>query len=344
MAKRVRLSDDAGSNWYTLPGGTAQFSNDAGEIDDTIFGYDYKSSEVGLIGWQITADALYKGFAGYLADVKAVGTTTAMTGEAMSLETGKIYAIDTVSKQIWDRQATFVVYDNAIDHTADVEWIDYLFGRVKFFDTYTVTGAVTVDGSYFPTASIGKATGFTLTQTAEAVENTDFDTAQANGGHRTFQSGLKTVSLELTGIYAASNGFVADLIARSEVIVEINPDGNALSVCRGFFKYTAQSQQGDVGALEEERVTLMLNVPDDQTVYRPFGWMHGITTTLNYSVQVALTAWQAGTLIDAQYLYDGTNGFSGSVICTELTLSGGLEEMNKFAVTLQGSGATTAVP
>lgn len=346
MAKRVRISDDAGSNWYTLPGASAQLTHDAGDITDTIFGYDYKSSEVGLIGWQITADALYKGFAGYVADIKAVGTATAMTGESTSVVSGLIYQIDSVSKQIWDRSQALTVKDAATPvSAANIEYIDYLFGIVKFVSGYTVNGSITIDGFYFPTASIGKANGFTLTQTAEAVENTTYDLAQANGGHRTFQAGLKTVSLELTGIYAASNGFIDDLVDREEVIVEINPDGNGYSVARGFFKYTAQSQQGDVGALEEERVTLMLQVPDDvPAVYAPFQWVHDPLTTLNYSVQAALTAWQAGSELLAQYLYDGTNGIEGTVIVTEVSLSSGLEEMNKFAVTLQGSGAHVPEP
>ena len=65
VAKRVRLSDDAGSNWYTLPGSTAELRNEAGEIPDTVFGQVFASAEVGLIEGMITSNALYKGFAGY---------------------------------------------------------------------------------------------------------------------------------------------------------------------------------------------------------------------------------------------------------------------------------------
>lgn len=344
MAKRVRLSDDDGSTWYTLPGMSAQLTFDTGDIDDTIFGQDYKSSETGLIGWQISGDALYKGFAGYVADVKKIGSTTSFTDEAMSVETGLIYAIDAATKTIWNRAVAITVKDNGVAVDAsDIEWIDYLFGRIKFVTGYSVAGAITVSGSYFPTTSIGKANAFTLTQTAEAVDNTDFDTAQANSGHKTFQQGLKTVALELEGIYASANGFLTALIARSEVIVEVNPDGASRSVARGFFKYAGQSQQGDVGALEEERVQLRLNVPDLDSNYLPFEWRHTNTSTLSTAVKMALTAWQTGDEIDVQYLPDGTTGRSGNCIVTEITLSGGLEDMNKFAVTLQGSGATASV-
>lgn len=344
MAKRVRISDDNGSNWYTLPGSSGELSHDTGEIDDTIFGYNYKSSEVGLIKWGVSSDALYKGFAGYVADVKKVGTTTAFTAEAVTAEGGNIYAIASASKSVWDRATTVVVKDGVTNIAAQIEWIDYLFGRVKLLSTYTVVGTITFGGNYFPMASIGKANGFSLTQTADAVQNTTFDLAQANGGFHTFQEGLKTVALELSGIFDETNGFVDAIADRLEVIVEINPDGQARSIARGFFRFATQNQSGDVGALEEEKVTLRLNVPDLATNYLPFEWRHTNTSTLNTAVKKLLSAWEAGTVIDVQYLPDGTTGKRGDCIVTELTLSGGLEEMNKFSVGLQGTGSITDVP
>jgi predicted secreted protein len=345
MAKRVRVSDDNGSTWHTLPGNTAELSNEAGDIDDTIFGQDYKSSEAGLIGWQVTANAFYKGFAGYIADIKKSGTSTPMTDEAMSVESGLIYQIDAASKQIWDRDVPLDVEGNNINIAAsNIEWVDYLFGRIKFITGYTPVPPITVGGNYLPVANIGRANGFTLTQTAESVENTDYDTAQGNGGFRTFQQGLKTVSLELVGIFALSNAFAEALQDREELIIEINPDGAGRSVARGFFKFASQSQSGDVGALEEERVTLRLNVPDEEGILLPFGWRHTNLTTLSTAVQKLLTAWTGGSAVDVQYLHDGTAGQRGDAYVTEMTLSSGLEEMNTFAVTLQGSGAPTPVP
>lgn len=83
MAKVVQVSDDNGSTWYTLPGNGGEFSKESSSIDDTVFGQDYKSSEVGLIGWTVSAQAFYKGFAGYSADIKKAGSNTAFT--ALSL-------------------------------------------------------------------------------------------------------------------------------------------------------------------------------------------------------------------------------------------------------------------
>lgn len=344
MAKRVRISDDNGANWYTLPGNTAEFSNEAGDLDDTVFGQNFGSTQTGLIGWTISANGLWKGFAGYVAKILKSGASTTFATLPFTLVSGKTYKINDTTKNVWDRTATFTVFDNAVDHTADVESIDYLFGRVTFKSAYTVTGPVTVTGKYLPTSSVGCANAFTLTQTANAVDNTCMDTAQSNAGHRTYEYGLKTVSLDLDGVYKVANGFRTLLENRTELIIEIDPSGTGKSVARGFFKAMSAGQSGDVGDLEQETVTFNLSVPDIDTLPYPFHWIHDVTSTLNTALVKALNAWEASALIDIQYLYDGTNGVAGDAVITDLTLAGGLEAMNEFTVNVNGSGALTAVP
>src|SRR5690606_1506771 len=200
MAKAIRVSSD-GVTFYKLPGNTGSFSVDGDEIEDTIFGQSYRSNEAGLINWAVSANALYKGFAGYLAKILRTGTSTAMTDEAMTLESGQIYVITDTTKEIWNRNAAFVVEDNNVDVTEHVEWFDYLFGRIKFVDGYSVTGPVTVTGAYFPTTQLGKGQSYTLTMQAEAVDETDYETAQSNGGHYVFTPGLRTAALEIQGVF-----------------------------------------------------------------------------------------------------------------------------------------------
>jgi len=344
MAKRVRLSDDAGSNWYTLPGNSAEFAYEAGELDDTIFGQDFGSTFPGIKGWTINANAHYKGYAGYQVKILKSGSTTAMTTEAMSLVSGKTYQITATAKRVMDRAVTTNVFDNGVNHNADVESIDWLFGRVTFASGYTVTGPVTITGSYFPMAVVGCANEYTLTQTANAIDDTCIDTAPSNSGHRTFDYGLKTVSIELNGVYKAANGFRALLASQAELIIEINPDGASKAVARGWFRPVNTGQSGDVGDLETENITFNLSVPDQANVLEPFKWLIDPTATLNTAVQKAINAWTSNTLIDVQYLPDGTNGFTGEAVITDLTLTGGLEAMNTFAVNMQGSGALADVP
>lgn len=348
MAKLVQVSDDAGANWYTLPGASGQINREGGNIDDTIFGQTFQSNQPGLLQASVAANAYYKGFAGYVADIKQPGATTVMTDESMTLVSGKTYAIDAAAKQIFDRAVAIVVDDNAVPvAAADILNINYLHGEVTFVASYTPTGSITISGSYFPTVSLGKARGFTLTQTADAIETTDYPTAKANGGYRTWTPGLRTVALDLSGVYDTSDNLKTALEGRTELIIEINPDGNGLSVARGFFKVNTEGQSGDVGALEEVTDNLSLFVPVEESnpsVETPFEWRHDAATTLSQAIQIILNAWQSEVLLDVQYLFDGTNGDKGDAVVTDVSMSSGLDAMNEFSASFMVTGALTAVP
>lgn len=343
MAKRVRLSSDD-ITYATLPGSSGEITNEAGSLPDTIFGQDFDSNFPGLIGWQVQGNGIFKGFAGYTVALKQGGTPIATAAEAMALVSGKTYETTDSVKAIMDRTSPPVIKDNAIIvAAADILEIDYLFGRVTFAASYTPTTPITWDGDYIPTAAIAGAKEFTLTQTANAIDETTIVEAKANSGHRIFDYGLKTVSLDMTGVYAVSNGNLASLKARSEVIVEINPDDSGLAVARGFFRFSTQSQSGDVGALEEESVSLILSVPDEDLLARPFGWLIDGTSTMATALQTAITGWQDSAPIFVEYLPDGVVGVTGEGIVTDISLTGGLESMNDFTVNLQGTDQLTTV-
>ena len=346
-AKTIRVSDDD-VTYYTLPGNSGEMTDDMGQIVDTIFGQTFESNQPGLVGWSINANALYKGFAGYVASLKKIsGAPTSTTGEACSLLTGKRYQIDDASKQIWDRTGTIVVYDNAVDHTADVVLIDYLNGIVEFDSGYTVTGSVTVDVDYYTMATVAKGRSFTLTQQTAAIDDTDFETAQANSGHRTFEAaGLRTLALEIAGVYDATNTFRTELLTRGEFIIEIAPGGSTLTeaYARGFFKYTGRSQSGDVGALEEETINFNCSVPVDDLLETPFKWVFPGTATISPGLQKIMEAWQNQTNLYVRYLPDGAAGWEGQAVVSEASISGGLEVMNEFTVSLQGDGQASAYP
>ncbi len=353
-AKVINISSDGGSNWVGLPGSQGAFNSDAESVDDTILGQTYKSTDVALQGWSISSDGIFKGFSGYKAELKKVGTPVAFTAEAMTLVSGKTYAIDNASKEIWDRsEVTMDILDTAASvAAADILNIDYLFGRVTFVASYTPSGAITATGKSFPVAAAGKANTYNLTMTADAIDETDFTTAQANSGTRIFKPGLRTVALELGGIFDATEAFAADLLARAEIIIEIDPAGDGSSIARGFFKLLTTGQSGAVGALEEESVNFELTVPDETTnpiVEFPFNWRH-TATTLNVAIQDILTSWLTElNTYDVQYLPLGAIGQSpldgkeGSFIATDISLSGGLSNMNVFQIELMGNGQYSVV-
>lgn len=343
MAKRIRISND-NITYNTLPGNSGEISNESGQLDDTIFGQNFKSNFPGLIGWTVNANGIFKGFAGYTVRLRIAGTSTVMTAEPCALVSGKTYRITDTAKRIVNRAVTYVVLDNAVAvAAANILSYDHLFGLVTFVAGYTPTTPITVTGAYFPTVAIGGSRTFTLTQTADAIDETTIPEAQANAGHRIFRYGLKTVSLDLSGVYALSNAFLAKLKARAEVIAEINPDNSQLAMARGFFRFATQAQSGDVGALEEETLSLILSVPDDSKLTTPFRWNIDALSTLSPAIQYALTGWQNNTTVFMEYLPNGIVGVTGKAVVTDISLTGGLEAMNEFTVNLQGSGELTPV-
>lgn len=344
-AKIIQVSDDAGVTWHTLPGNTGTMSLESGQIKDTVFGQNYESNEAGLISSKVDAQAFYKGFAGYKAKILKSGAATAFAAEAMTLVSGKTYKITDPTKNVWDRAVAVVVKDGGIDHTTDVETIDFLFGRVTFKAAYSPAGAITADGSYLPMTALGKAHEVKMTQTAAVIDETDFGTAQSNSGYTICDYGLQTVKIDLTGFYDVSSALRAQLTSRSELIIEINPDGNSKSLARGFFRCVSEAQSGDVGALEQETTSFDLNVPTSPSnLEKAFGWIHESDTTIPTALQKILDAWTGLTKLAVQYLYDGTNGSKwASAIVTDVSMTTSLTGMNEFTANFQGDGAPTDV-
>lgn len=343
MAKRIQISPNGGTNWYTFPGDKGEIHDDATSIKDTTFGQDFQSDQTGMIQWNITTNGLYKGFAGYVAKIKKSGTPTTFTGEATTLLSGRDYQITNPIKQILDRATAVVVHDGVTLLTIGTDYtVDYLFGIVTL--TNAPAGAVTVAGKYLPMTQVAKANSFTLTQNANAKKVSVYETAQTNGGYESFDYGLRTVSLALKGIYASSNGFRALLAARAEMIIEVNPDGSSASVARGWFKAMTTGQSGNVGDNEEQSLNFSLAVPFQDDISLPFDWNFSAGSTLARSVKEAIIAWANGTLTKVNYLENGTTGTKGDAVVTDLTLTGGLDAMNEFSIKFQGSDAPTAFP
>lgn len=344
-AKRIRYSFDNGTVWATLPGSTGERQTELEPVKDTVFGQNWESEQPTIGKWMVSANAYYKGFAGYVAVIKQTGTSTVMTAEAMSLVSGKTYQITAATKRVIDYNVTLTVFDNAVNQNANVESIDYLNGQVTFKAGYTVTGPVTITGAYLPLAVLAKARGFQLTQTSAEIDTSDYETAQANGGWRTYKNGLKTVKLEVTGVYDYTNKFTTPLATRSLLVIEVAIDGaSANTVFRGFFKRTAHSQKGDVGALEEQTMTFSLWVPDGDLVLAPFKWYFAAGSTLNAAVKGALNAFQSSTAFDVEYApEDDTAVYRGDCIITEASLANNFDGQNEFRMNVRGSGAMTVV-
>jgi len=349
--KEIYIADASETQYYLLPGSTGSFSVESESAEDTIFGQSYSSMERTLFTWTADANAVVKGYGGYTTTLKKQGTSTSVTGEAFSQDSGQIYSIDDATKQIWDRSATITFYDGTTDINAEVEWIDPLFGRVKFLDTYTISGAVTADLSYFPTSALGKANSVDLTMSTDPIDNSDFATVQGNGGYRTFEPGLRTYSISLSGIYDASIDLLDELENRNELIVEVDLGGNGNDVIRCYVKMASDGLSGDVGALEEESAEFEATVPyaasdGVDNVNSPFSWNFGSSSTLSSAITTALNAFQNQSYVHVKYLHDpsaasGSQGWSGKAVLSDSSLSFSLDGMNELSFSFNGTDAYT---
>lgn len=352
MAKEIQISTDGGVTYLTLPGNTGELNREQATLDDTIFGSDFSSIQPGITSWTVSANGFYKGIPGYVATIKKSGTSTAATGESFTVDGGdaQLYHIDDTTKQVWDPSIDVVIFDNSVEVAdADIDYLDYLFGSVRFADTYTPTGPITADLNYLPLSAFGKAQTFTLTQSADTEDVTTLDLAQANGGFTVFDYSQLSGELTTEGFWDTTNG-IHDLITNRDLLVlELNPDGNADSVARGFFKVTTHGQSADAGATESESVTYSLFVPENPNTLnprRPLSWQHAAGSTLSPVIQNVLNAWLTKAKVDVKYFPEDPSGdgYEGQAVISDVSLEGGIGNMNDFTVDLQGSGALTKLP
>lgn len=348
--KRIKVSTDD-ATYNTLPGNQGDFKVTLSEVVDTVFGQSYESQSPNLGQWEVTANSIFKGIAGYNILIKQGGTPVTMTAEATTHGSGQIYQITNAAHRVTSLADALTILDNAADHTADVESYDYLSGTITFASAYTVTGPVTVTGKYVPLAVIAKAKSFTLTQTQTAIDQTGYDDAQADGGFRIFAGGLKTIQLQLGNIFKATNAWQAATVARALVYIECDLDATnpGANVFRGFFKIGTRDQSGNQGAVEDEAITLMLYVPDGAIIALPFAWYIASGSKMNPAIQASINAFVNQTLLYVEYLPSGTlgntplDGQKGQAIVVEATLANSIDGLNTFTFHYQGSGALTAV-
>lgn len=202
------------------------------------------------------------GRAAYATVVERVGTSTAFSGETMSATSvTNQYQIDDTAKRVWDRGATFTFFEDSVDVTADVDTIDYVFGKVTFKSSKT--GDITVDGQYLPRQAIAGANSYSLDHEGDILDDTEFN---PTGGYRTKMYGLRDVQVSVERWYPLNKHYHDALTAGDILVVSIQPGGANSATgeyARGFFRLDTAELSGDVSALEQESLSFMLdNDPD----------------------------------------------------------------------------------
>lgn len=341
-SKTVQLSRD-GITYVTLPGSTAEISQEGAQLDNSVFGTSFASSFTGIIDWSISANAWLRNQAGYTVALKEAGSPVPFAEESMSQEDGQTYIIDDRTKSLWDA-GTLVVFEDGgapVDES-NIQSIDYLMGRVTFISGYTVTGPVTATGDYRPTTEFGNANSMTLTQSADSIETGSFEVVKANGGYQTYKATLLTASLELEAFYVETSEFYKILQARDDIVVEIDFANDGQTVARGYFKVTTDSQTGDVGGNETESISMELSVPED---VNPFSWYFGPNSTAPEGVKIILEGWINKNNVYVRYLPNGVSnrGYEGVVVVTDASISSGVSDMVEITFEGQGTGTLTNI-
>ena len=206
------------------------------------------------------------GNAGYNTVVKRSGTSTSFTGESMTAtsETNQ-FQIDDGTKEVWDRTVVPTFYEDGTEIPfSDIENINYLFGKVTF--STSKSGAVTVDGSYFPTQEVACAKSYTLDQSINLEDSTCYDN---NNGYRQYTSTLYDVSASITRWVTEMTELEAlNSIWRNseEIILEIQPAG--VETFRGYMLIESDALNGDIESLEEQEISFQANGQDGTAL----GW------------------------------------------------------------------------
>ena len=343
QAKKIKVSSD-GINFFTITGQGGSLSFDGEDIDDTILGQCFKSSQTGLINSTISSSAFYKGFAGYEANIKKGGTPVATTGEATTTLDTLVYQITDPTKQLISNN--FTVYDDGNDITSSVEKVDWFSGTFYVKAGTTISGAVTADIESVPLTTIGRANGLDLTMTSDVQDDTTFDIAQANSGFRSYIAGLKEVGLAVTGLYDQANDYLTTLVARGQLIMDIEAHaGREESYARGIFQLNDNNLSGDVGAIETEDPAFLLYVPVEEKLLAPFKWYHPAGSTIPEAVKIIMTAWENNSKIYVKYQPTGdgigSSSYDGEVVVSDTSMSSDLGSMVEFSLELQVSGALT---
>ncbi len=207
------------------------------------------------------------GTAGYLTTVKLGGTPTAITDEPTTKVTANtVYQITDAAKRILDRTTAVTVKvdpDGAGAAPAAVAdpstySIDYPFGKITFKTDQGASAVVTVSGKYIPITAVAGANRYALNQSSTVLDDTDYPTAQANGGYRSRLLGLHDVNLTLGRFADTSKAFSDALKNRTPLLMEVRP-GGAGDYFRGWMVVESDNASGDIDALEAEEISFQLD-------------------------------------------------------------------------------------
>jgi hypothetical protein len=187
---------------------------------------------------------------GYKTTLYVGGTSTAMSGEAMSGSGAGPYQITNTAKRWLDYSVALTFYDNGVAISAgDIASIDYFFGKVTF--TGSKVGPITVDGNYMPLLAVAQGKSASLKFENDMLDATVFSTSP----DRLFLPGLKqlsgslgTLDTLLTDLDSGAPSWTwsAKFGGTSPLALEIDPGGAGTAKYRCWIYLPGLTSEGAV--------------------------------------------------------------------------------------------------
>lgn len=186
---------------------------------------------------------------GYNVQVLDAVTGIAMTAEATTTADNISYQVTNTAKRIMDINTTLVVDDSAVPTTENYK-VNYLTGAITF-DSADAGRVITLDGAYLTPSAIATANSYTFAGTADALENTPFNTS-----YKTFQAGLVSGTISLGRFHVSDDLFIDALLDGKIKIIKIIFDTSCSILAYGVL--TSDSIDANVSALINETVSYQI--------------------------------------------------------------------------------------
>lgn len=196
--------------------------------------------------------------AGKRGQVLAVGSPLAFTDEATTATGNISYQITDATKRIWARFATITVEDAGVPTVEDYT-VNRLTGTVTFGSA--VARVITVTGQYLPTTTIGCATSYDFSISADNQDSTCFANEWID---RT--QGLKDFSASIGKFYDVNNYFWARLTADDDLLLEFYTEHTADPDLRAWVKIASDDFSNAVDGLSEESIDFEGTLDADRRV------------------------------------------------------------------------------
>lgn len=191
--------------------------------------------------------------AGKSANVKNTGVAVPVLAEPMT-DSGdhKTYQITAAARQILDRTAAVVVYDDGVE-TVEEYTLERLNGKVIFDDVDAERGPITIDCSYLPATTVALAHEFTLQKGCDILLVPKFgDEYKARLGGQKFASGT------LSHWDVEDTYFSLALVQNKIVVIEFksHPDDNPERV---YALFESNELKAAVAGMQDAVVSFISN-------------------------------------------------------------------------------------